>query len=126
MVLSVQRNSESSVEENQRAYNKIWTSNFSLPHCDILAFSPTSVLYPKVLKVDIILSIILNLYHFIKNYDKNFPISFLCFRRIKNKNLLFLFQNKDSEKNVEALKYFTGTESGVIHLFTEKTDDQCP
>lgn len=116
MVLSVQRNSESSIEENQRAYNKIRTSNFSLPDCDILAFSPTSILYPKVLKVNIILSIILNLYHFIKNYYKNFSMSFLCFRRIKNKNLLFLFQKKDSENQM--WRHWSALQAEKLELYT--------
>lgn len=45
---------------------------------------------------------------------------------IKNKKPLFLFQKQGNETNVEAWKSFTGTVVGVIHLFTAKTDDQCP
>lgn len=48
------------------SYNKISTLNFSFPLCDILAFCPTSVLCPPVLKVKSIsyypLSLISSLY----------------------------------------------------------------
>lgn len=77
-------------------------------------------------EVYIILSTILNLITLLKNMINFLWVFFLCFRHIKNKNPLFLFQKLDNERTVEAGKSFTGTAARVIHLFTAKTDDQCP
>lgn len=51
---------------------------------------------------------------------------YFCVSDEKNLNLLFLFQKKDTETNEEAWNSFSDTVAGLMHLFTEKTDDQCP
>lgn len=62
--------------DNQKTYNKIWTSNFSLLHCGILART-SFVSQSTKSEVDIILSITSHLTTLKKNSDKIFSNLFL-------------------------------------------------